>query len=51
MPSKKIWVGRIRRGKDPETGRPAYHWVGRFSSKRERDAAVAKVRIEKPWEA
>src|SRR6516225_2256284 len=51
MPSKKIWVGRIRRGKDPETGRPVYFWVGRFDSKRARDAAVAKVRAERPWEA
>jgi len=42
---RKTWVGRVHLG----AGR--YHWVGRFTTKRERDDAVAKARIEKPWEA
>lgn len=48
MSSSKI-VGRIRLGKDPQTGQALYHWVGRFNTKRERDDAVARARIERPW--
>jgi integrase len=51
MPSaKRTVVGRIRCGKDPQTGRDRYHWVGRFATKRERDLAVARARLERPWE-
>lgn len=41
---RKTWVGRVHLG----AGR--YHWVGRFPTKRERDDAVARARIQKPWE-
>lgn len=45
MPSKrKTWTGRVYTGRDAETGREQYQWVGRFPTKRERDAAVAERR-------
>src|SRR3954447_13656607 len=47
MPAKKrSWTGRVYLGLDPETGRELYEWVGRFLTKRERDAAVARRRVE-----
>lgn len=46
MPASKpkTWVGRVYLG-DGE-----YHWVGRFTTKRERDQAVAQARVDRPWE-
>jgi len=46
---RKTWVGRIYLATNPD-GTQLYFWVGRFPSKRERDDAVAKARIERPWE-
>jgi integrase len=37
-------------GRDAD-GKQQFHWVGRFPTKRERDDAVARARIERPWEA
>lgn len=52
MPARKRkWEGRVYRGIDPETGREQYDWVGRFPTKRERDAAVARRRVELETEA
>jgi hypothetical protein len=54
MAAKKIWQGRVcvERGRDgtrPD-GQPKYReryeFVGRFDTKRERDAAVARRRLE-----
>src|SRR5580704_15776779 len=50
MSSKKVWVGRVSEGRDPITGKQRLHWIGRYKTKRERDDAVARARIEKPWE-
>jgi len=41
---RKTWVGRVYLG----DGR--YWWCGRFATKRERNDAVARARIERPWE-
>lgn len=43
---KKQWTGRVYLGRD-ESGKQQFEWVGRFDTKRERDAAVeeAKQRI------
>lgn len=49
MSKRKTWPGRIYLGRD-ETGAQRFHWVGRFATKRERDAAVATARVERPWE-
>ena len=50
MPTRKrTWTGRIYLSTGPD-GDQRYHWVGRFSSKRERDDAVARARSERPWE-
>ena len=50
MPAKnRTWTGRIFIGRD-QHGRQKFHWVGRFDTKRERDAAVAKARDQRPWE-
>jgi integrase len=49
MAKKKTWIGRIYLGVDAD-GKQLIHWVGRFDTKRERDAAVAKAKAEKPWE-
>lgn len=46
---RKTWVGRVFLGRD-ENGRQRFWWVGRFPTKRERDAAVVQARIERPWE-
>ncbi len=46
MAKRKTWIGRIYTGRDPETGKQRFEWVGRFDTKRERDAAVAKRREE-----
>jgi integrase len=46
---RKTWNGRIYLGRNPD-GTQAFYWVGRFATKRERDAAVAKARTEKPWQ-
>lgn len=45
---KRSWPGRIYIGRDQE-GRQEFWWVGRFGTKRERDAAVAEARTTKPW--
>ena len=52
MPAKqrRAWVGRVYLGRDPD-GRQRFHWVGRFDTRRERDAAVAKAKTERPWAA
>jgi len=42
---RKSWAGRVYLGTD-EQGKEQYEWVGRFTTKRERDAAVARRRIE-----
>lgn len=47
---KKVWVGRVSDGRDPITGRQRLHWIGRYPTKRERDDAVARARIERPWQ-
>lgn len=49
--NRKRWVGRVYCGSDPETGKEQYDWVGRFPTKRERDAAVARRRVELEAEA
>jgi integrase len=51
MSSKKrrSWLGRVYLRRD-EDGTQQYHYVGRFATKRERDDAVARARIERPWE-
>ena len=41
----KRWIGRVYLGTD-ETGRQLWDWVGRFATKRERDNAVAKRKLE-----
>lgn len=52
MPVKKAkWQGRVYLGTDPETGVEQYEWVGRYPTKRERDAAVARRRAELEAEA
>jgi hypothetical protein len=49
MPSKrKTWPARVYLGRD-EHGKQQFHWLGRFSTKRERDDAVARAKIERPW--
>ena len=52
MPAKKrkAWVARVFLGRDPD-GKQQFHWVGRYSTKRERDDAVARAKAERPWEA
>ena len=45
---RKSWPGRVFIGRD-DTGKQVYHWVGRFDTKRERDAAVALAKRERPW--
>lgn len=52
MPAKKAkWQGRVYLGTNSETGQEQYEWVGRFSTKRQRDAAVARRRAELETEA
>ena len=47
MPARKrTWNGRVYLGIDPDTRKERYKWVGRFPTKRERDAAVARCRVE-----
>lgn len=46
---RKRWSGRVYIGVGPDGGQ-RHHWVGRFDTKRERDAAVAKAKEERPWE-
>jgi integrase len=43
--SKKRWAGRIYLGRDQD-GKQQFEWVGRFRTRRERDAAVAQRRTE-----
>lgn len=45
----KTWTGRVYYGVD-SAGKQLYWWVGRFATKRERDAAVARARLEQPWQ-
>lgn len=45
MSKKRTWVGRVYLGRG-EDGKQIFEWVGRFKSKRERDAAVARRRVE-----
>jgi integrase len=51
MPARKgrTWTGRVYLGRD-EDGKTLYHWVGRFATKRERDDAVARAKVERLWE-
>lgn len=42
---RKQWNGRIYLGRDQQ-GRQRFHWVGRFDTRRERDAAVARAKVE-----
>lgn len=42
---RKTWVGRVHLG----GGR--YHWVGRFPTRAERNEAVARAKVERPWDA
>src|SRR3954465_2675527 len=44
MAKKKTWVGRLYIGRDPDTGKQQFEWVGRFDTKRERDAAGADAK-------
>jgi integrase len=44
MAKKKSWVGRLYIGRDPETGKQQFEWLGRFDRKSERDAAVAEAK-------
>lgn len=46
---RKTWTGRVFIGRD-SNGRQRFHWLGRFATKRERDDAVARARVERPWE-
>lgn len=41
---KNPWEGRIYIGRDPETGKQMFHWVGRFPTKKARDKAVKDER-------
>ncbi len=43
--SRKRWTGRIYLGRDA-AGKQLFHWVGRFDTRRERDEAVARARVE-----
>ena len=45
---KRQWTGRVFIGRDAG-GKQQFHWLGRFATKRERDAAVARARTERPW--
>ncbi len=45
---RKPYEGRVYLGQG-EDGRQLWHWVGRFKLKRDRDAAVARAKVEKPW--
>lgn len=42
--AKRKWTGRLYIGRDPETGQQQFEWLGRFDTKRERDAAVAEAK-------
>jgi integrase len=46
---RKTWSGRVSLGRDA-SGKQVIYWVGRFATRRERDDAVARARVEKPWE-
>jgi len=48
--ARKTWTGRVYIGRDAD-GKQLFHWLGRFPTKRERDDAIARARIERPWEA
>jgi integrase len=39
----------VYRGLDAH-GKQQFHWIGRFATKRERDLAIAKAKVESPWE-
>jgi integrase len=45
---KRRWVGRIYLRRN-ESGKQIFWHVGSFATKRERDDAVAKARVTKPW--
>jgi integrase len=45
----KRWEGRVYLGRD-ENGKQQFYRVGEFATRRERDAAVARARTERPWE-
>lgn len=45
MSAKKKWKGRVYLGRDEE-GKQLFDWVGRFDTRRERDDAVARRRLE-----
>jgi integrase len=42
---RKTWPGRVYLGTDDQ-GKEMYSWVGRFATRKERDAAVARRRVE-----
>lgn len=44
MSKRRKWEGRIYLGRDSE-GKQLFHWVGRFTTRRERDEAVAEERV------
>ena len=46
---KTSWPGRVFIGRDQD-GKQQFYWVGRFETKRERDRAVERARIARPWE-
>jgi hypothetical protein len=43
---RKPYVGRVYLGHE---NCRLWHWVGRFERKRDRDNAVARAKVEKPW--
>jgi integrase len=47
---RKTWQARIVE-RDAAGKQRVIWWGGRFATKRERDAALARARIERPWEA
>jgi integrase len=47
---RKDWPGRVFIGRDQD-GRQQFYWLGRFNTKRERDNAVAKAKLDRPWES
>jgi integrase len=46
---RRRYVGRVYLGE--RDGKQLWHWVGRFDRKKDRDDAVARAKVEKPWEA
>lgn len=42
---KKWWIARVYLGRD-ENGKQLFDWVGRYPTRKERDVAVARRRLE-----